>query len=83
MCNPHLVVWTCITYALSIGYTCSCAAGYHNLCACGVLCAGLVASLVFQSMTDCDPTYLKIGAGIAASMMFAACATVTHACKKS
>ena len=80
MCDAHLVVWTCLVYALACGYVLAFAGGYSNMCVCCVLYVGLGVALGFQIASACNMTYVKVGAALFGLMLFTWCGGITERC---
>ena len=78
MCDAHLIVWTCVAYALAAGYVFAFAAGYRNLCLCCVLYVSVAVALGFQIASSCALAYVNVGAALFALMQFTWCAGVLN-----
>ena len=83
MCDAHLVVWTCIVYALASAYVLAFAGGYSNMCLCCVLYVSLGVALGFQVASSCELTYVKVGAALFGLMMFTWCGGLTERVRDS
>ena len=82
MCDAHLVVWTCIVYALASAYVLAFAGGYSNMCLCCVLYVSLGVALGFQVASSCELAYVKVGAALFGLMMFTWCGGLTERCTR-
>ena len=73
MCDAHLVVWTCIVYALVTGFVLSYAGGYRNMYLCSVLYLALIIIMCLHLSSQCSMAYLKVGAALCGFMLFTCC----------